>query len=334
MLTQPQGNPAPTVAAAAARRGASDPRGGGRSRPGPGSPPAIRPRRRHRDDRRVAPLFLAPVLVGFALFYVYPTIRGVWFSVTDYTLLNSPSYVGADNYTQLVHDPQFWNALKVTAYYVLVNIGSQTLLALGLAALMHRLTRSVVVRAMLLVPWLVPNVTVGLLWLWLLDANLGFVNHLLGTLGVDTHGYFNSPTWAMPTVALVNTWAYTGYTALLFYAGMLQIPQHLYDSAALDGAGELRMFRRITLPLLRPIIALVLVVSLIGSFQIFDTVAVTTGGGPVGATRVIYYYIYQQAFTYFHMGYAAAAAMVLVVILGILTAVQMRLLRASRSDLG
>ena len=138
---------------------------------------------------------------------------------------------------------------------------------------------------------------------------------------------------ALPSIALINTWAYTGYTALLLYAGMLQIPQHLYESAALDGAGELRMFRKITLPLLRPVLALVLVVSLIGSFQIFDTVAVTTAGDPAGATRVIYFYIYQQAFTYFHMGYASAAAMVLVVILGLLTFVQMRLLRASRSDL-
>jgi multiple sugar transport system permease protein len=290
-------------------------------------------RRRQRDDRRVAWLFLAPVLVGFAVFYGYPTVRGVWFSLTDYSLLNTPSFLGADNYARLVADPQFWNALRVTAYYVVVNIGSQTLLALGLATLMHRLTRSVVLRAMLLVPWLVPNVTVGLLWLWLLDANLGFVNHLLSALGLGTVGFFTSPTWAMPSVALVNTWAYTGYTALLLYAGMLQIPQHLYESAAIDGAGEVGMFRRITLPLLRPILALVLVVSLIGSFQIFDTVAVTTKGGPVSATRVIYFYIYQEAFTYFHMGYAAAAAMALVLILGLLTAVQMRLLRASRSDL-
>ncbi len=296
------------------------------------APPASR-RRRPRDDRRVAWLFLAPVLVGFAVFYGYPTVRGVWFSLTDYSLLNTPSFVGSDNYARLVADAQFWNALKVTAYYVLVNIGSQTVVALGLATLMHRLTRSVVLRAMLLVPWLVPNVTVGLLWLWLLDANLGFVNHLLSALGLGTIGFFTSPSWAMPSVALVNTWAYTGYTALLLYAGMLQIPQHLYESAAIDGAGEVGMFRRITLPLLRPILALVLVVSLIGSFQIFDTVAVTTKGGPVSATRVIYFYIYQEAFTYFHMGYAAAAAMALVVILGLLTAVQMRLLRASRSDL-
>jgi multiple sugar transport system permease protein len=169
--------------------------------------------------------------------------------------------------------------------------------------------------------------------MWLLDTNLGFVNHLLTGIGLDSIGFFYDETWAMPSIAGINAWAYTGYTALLLYAGMLQIPQYLYEGAAIDGAGEVRMFRHVTLPLLRPVLALVLVVSLIGSFQIFDTIAVTTRGGPVAATRVIYYYIYQQAFNYFNMGYASAMAICLALILGVLTAVQMRLLRASRSDL-
>lgn len=288
---------------------------------------------KQRDDRRAAWWFLLPVLVGFAVFYGYPAARGLWYSVTDYTMLNTPSYVGAENYAKLLADEQFWNALLVTGWYVVLNIGSQTLVALGIATLMHRLTRSVVLRATLLLPWLVPNVTIGLLWMWLLDTNLGFVNQLLHVLGFGPVGFFTDETWAMPTVAGINSWAYTGYTALLLYAGMLQIPQYLYEGAAIDGAGEWRMFRRITLPLLRPVLALVLVVSLIGSFQIFDTIAVTTKGGPVDATRVIYYFIYQQAFKYFHMGYAAAAAVSLALILGVLTAIQMRLLRASRSDL-
>jgi multiple sugar transport system permease protein len=286
-----------------------------------------------RDDRRAAWWFLLPVLAGFTLFYGYPAARGLWYSVTDYSMINTPSYVGADNYAQLVHDDEFWNAMLVTVWYVVLNIASQTVLALGIAVLMHRLTRSVVLRATLLLPWLVPNVTIGLLWMWLLDTNLGFVNHLITSIGFDSVGFFVDATWAMPSVAAINTWAYTGYTALLLYAGMLQVPQYLYESAAIDGAGEWRMFSRITLPLLRPVLALVLVISLIGSFQIFDTIAVTTRGGPVSSTRVIYYYIYQQAFNYFHMGYAAAAAICLASILGVLTAVQMRLLRASRSDL-
>jgi len=288
---------------------------------------------KRRDDRRAAWWFLLPVLVGFAVFYGYPAVRGLWYSVTDYTMLNTPSFVGADNYAKLVHDSEFWNSMLVTVWYVVLNIGSQTMLALGVAVLMHRLTRSVVLRATLLLPWLVPNVTIGLLWMWLLDTNLGFVNHLITSLGLDPVGFFVDASWAMPSVAAINTWAYTGYTALLLYAGMLQVPQYLYESAAIDGAGEWRMFSRIPLPLLRPVLALVLVVSLIGSFQIFDTIAVTTKGGPVSATRVIYYYLYQQAFTYFHLGYAAAAAICLALILGVLTVVQMRLLRASRSDL-
>jgi multiple sugar transport system permease protein len=286
-----------------------------------------------RDDRRIALLFIAPVLVGFAIFYLYPTVRGLWWSFTDYSLLAAPDFVGVDNYVAVLQDGEFWNSMGVTLYYVVLNVTSQTVLALLLAALMHRLTRSVVLRTTLLLPWLVPNVTVGLIWLWLLDANLGFVNHVLTAMGLHAVGFFTNPAFAIPTISAVNTWAFTGYTALLFYAGMLQIPGELYESASLDGAGEWRIFSRITLPLLRPILALVLVVSLIGSFQIFDTVAVTTKGGPVNATRVIYYYIYQQAFTYFHMGYAATMAILLVVILGILTAVQLRLLRASESQL-
>lgn len=290
-------------------------------------------KRRRPDDRRVALLFIAPVLVGFALFYLYPTIRGFWWSFTDYSLLGEAEFIGLDNYAAVLQDGEFWNSMGVTLHYVLFNVASQTALALLIAALMHRLTRSVVLRTTLLLPWLVPNVTVGLIWLWLLDTNLGFVNRLVQSLGGDAIGFFTDPILAIPTISLVNTWAFTGYTALLFYAGMLQIPHDIYESASLDGANEFRLFFRITLPLLRPILALVLVVSLIGSFQIFDTVVVTTKGGPVNATRVIYYYIYQHAFTYFNMGYAATMAIVLVVILGILTAVQLRLLRASESQL-
>ncbi|XVQ84379.1 carbohydrate ABC transporter permease [Microbispora siamensis] len=293
---------------------------------------AVLPRRR-RGDGRVALAFLAPVLIGFAAFYVYPAVRGAWYSLTDWNLLSEPGFVGLDNYAELVRDPLFWNSLKVTAYYVVLTVGMQIVLGLGLATLMHRLTRSLVLRSLLVVPWLVPSVTSALLWMWLLDANLGFLNHLLVSLGLDNQGFLTSPELAMPSVAVINAWGATGYTTLLLYAGMLLVPQQIYEAAAIDGTGEVRQFFRITLPLLRPILAFVLVVSLIDSFQLFDAVAVTTKGGPVDATRVVYYYIYEEAFTHFKMGYASALALSLVLILGLLTFVQMRLLRASRSDL-
>ncbi|TYB59508.1 sugar ABC transporter permease [Nonomuraea sp. PA05] len=283
---------------------------------------------------RHAVLFLLPALIGFAVFYIYPSVRGLWLSVTDWNLLSEPEFVGLDNYAELATDPLFWKALLLTAYNTVLNLAGQITLALLLAALMHRLTKSVVLRATLLLPWLVPNVATALLWLWLLDANLGFVNQLLNAMGLPTHGFFNAPAEAMPSVAAVTTWASVGYVALLLYAGMLQIPASVYEAAAMDGAGEVRTFFRVTLPLLRPVLALVLVVSMIGCFQIFDTIAVATRGGPVNATKVIYYYIYQEAFTHFRMGYAAAMALSLVAILGVLTFVQMRLMRASDSDLG
>lgn len=295
---------------------------------------AVRPPgRRRSSDGRAAVWFLLPVLIGFAVFYGYPTVRGLWISLTDWDLLSPAQFVGAANYQAALRDPLFWNALRVTAYFVVLTLAGQLLLALVLAALMHRLTRSAVVRAVLLLPWLVPNVTIGLVWLWLLDANFGLVNHVLSALGGPTQGFFLSPTEAMPSVSLVNIWAGAGYLSLLLYAGMLQIPSSIYEAATIDGAGELRMFFRVTLPLLRPIIALVLVVSTIGSFQIFDTIAVTTKGGPVDLTRVAYFYIYQEAFNHFRMGYAAALAILLVVILGALTVMQMRLLRGATSDL-
>nr|WP_055502949.1 sugar ABC transporter permease [Nonomuraea pusilla] len=287
----------------------------------------------NRGDGRLAVAFLAPVLIGFAVFYVYPSLRGAWYSLTDWNLLSEPRFVGLGNYAKLVGDPLFWNSLKVTFAYVAITIAVQMVAGLGLAALLHRLTRSLVVRSLLLVPWLVPSVTTALLWMWLLDANLGFLNHLLVGLGLDNQGFLTSPDLALTSVAVINSWGGVGYTALLLYAGMLLVPPTVYEAAALDGSGEVRTFFRVTLPLMRPILAFVLVVSLIGSFQLFDTVAVTTKGGPVNATRVVYYYIYEQAFTHFKMGYASALALSLVLILGVLTFVQMRLLRASTSDL-
>ena len=136
--------------------------------------------------------FLAPVCLAFAVFYLYPAIRGAWYSLTDYSLLNTPTFVGLDNYATLVQRPAVLEPARVTGYYVVINIGPQTCCALGLAALMHRLTRSVLMRATLLLPWLVPNVTVALLWMWLLDANLGFVNHLLRGVGLDNQGFLTA----------------------------------------------------------------------------------------------------------------------------------------------
>ncbi len=289
-------------------------------------------KKRVRDDRVAAAIFLIPTFVGFFVFYVYPALRGLWYSFTDFNLIGDAHYVGLDNYARAIGDKEVWNAFAVTIAYALYNIIGQTFLGLLLAALMQRFARSTWVRSLLLLPWLVPNVAIALIWGWLLDSNIGYVTHLLSYIGIDGVTFYNAHA-AMPIVAGINIWAYTGYTALLLYAGMLQIPGELYESAALDGAGETRMFFSITLPLLRPVLVLVLVMGLIGSFQIFDTVQIGYAGHPIPAVRVIYYYIYQQGFTFLKMGYASAVAMLLVLVLAIFTAIQLRLMRAGSSDL-
>lgn len=299
---------------------------------------------RWQDLRRrqglVAGVFLLPAGFGFVVFYLWPALRGLWMSFTDYSLLRgSGELVGLQNYRDLAADALFWHSMRVTTVYVILNIGSQTVLALMLAVLMDRLTRSALVRSVLVLPWLIPQVVIGMLWLWMLDPRLGVVNHLLELAGIGAQGFLGSPDQVVPTLAGINTWRFTGYTALLLFAGLQMIPRYLYEAAALDGAGEWRTFWRVTLPLLRPVLALVLVLSVVGSFQVFDLVQVATGGiggqpgGPANASLVIYVYIFRQAFSFHHAGYAAAMAVVLAALLAVVTFLIMRGLRGSRSDL-
>ena len=289
---------------------------------------------RRFGDLRAALIFIAPASLGFIVFFLIPSIRGIWFSFTNQKLLlPSSDFVGLDNYQRMFSDPLFWNSLVVTLEYVVINIGVQTVLAVGIAVLMHRLTQSVVIRGVILLPYLIANVVVALIWFWMLDYSTGIVNVVLDQLGVDRVAFFGNDVTAIPTIALINVWRFAGYTALLEFAGLQTIPKELYEAGAIDGASEARMFRTITLPLLRPVLALVLVITVVGSFQIFDTVAVTTEGGPVNATRVIYYYIYQQAFEKFDMGYASALSVFLLVTLSVVAYLQLRIMRSNRSDL-
>lgn len=291
------------------------------------------PTRRWNTGALVGYLFILPAVTGFCVFYLYPALRGLQISFTDWNLLSDPKSVGLANYTEVIHDPKFWSALWITLKYVLWNIPLQTVLAMLLAVAMERLIKSMFLKSLLILPFLLSSVLVAMIFLWMLDPQLGIVNSWLTALGIEKQPFFASADQGIPTIALVNIWKYTGFNALLFYAGLQAIPRSVYEAASIDGSSEAHTFWRITLPLLRPVTVFVLVTSIIGSFQIFDTVAVTTQGGPVDATKVLVYYIYQNAFAFFRMGYATAMSMVLFVILVLFTLVQLRLLRANESDL-
>ena len=289
-------------------------------------------RRRPKDDRILGLAFILPATIGLVAFYIWPLVRGIHLSFTEYNLLTPETFTGIDNYRRMVRDDTFWNAVRVTLEYVVINIGLQTLLALAIAVLMQRLTQSTFVRSIVLTPYLVSNVVVAMLWLWLLDATLGVSNQVIEALTGESVNFFSS-TLAIPTIALINVWRHMGYTALLIFAGLQAIPNTVYEAGKIDGASEWTMFWRITIPLLRPILALVLIMTMIGSFQVFDTVSVTAQGGPVDASRVLPYYIYDLAFGRFQFGYASAIAVGLLIILAAITAVQYRLMRAGETDL-
>lgn len=287
-----------------------------------------------RGDGRLAAVFIAPALLGFTVFLLWPTLRGIYLSFTRYNLLTPAEWVGLDNYVRMVNDPIFWDSLMVTVEYVVINIGVQTVAALAIAVLLQRLTQSAVLRGIVLTPYLMSNVVAGLVWLWILDTQLGIGNEIISAVGFDRIPFLADEAWAIPTIALINVWRHVGYTALLLFAGLQAIPNDLYEAARVDGASEWRMFRRITLPLLRPVLAVVLIMTVIGSFQVFDTVAVTTAGGPANATNVLQYYIYGSAFGRFQFGYASAMSVALLVVLTAITVLQYRLTRAGRTDLG
>lgn len=297
----------------------------------PRPPSAFGPNRR-RETLTAFGLVL-PALIGFVLFYAWPAWRAVEISLTDWNLLRAPNWVGLDNYAKLWGDERFWHGMKLSAWYVAFNIPMQTVLGLFLAVVMDRLARSLFIKAVVLLPYLLSNVLVALMWLWLLDPLLGSVNALLTWSGLGHQPFFAGETQALATVAAVNIWRHMGLVALLFLAGLQNIPRYLYEAGALEGATEWQMFWRITLPLLRPVMVFVLVTSVTGSFQIFDTVAVATNGGPLESTRVIVHYIVQNAFSFYKMGYASAMSMTLCLVMVLYTVLQMRILRANENDL-
>ena len=287
----------------------------------------------HRAETLTAWALVLPALIGFVAFYALPTLRAVEISLTDWNLLKPAHFVGLDNYRQMLQDGKFWNGLKLSAYYVLLNIPTQMVLGLFLAVAMDRLTRSLFVKSMVLLPYLLSNVLVAMIWLWMLDPMMGLVNHGLDAAGFERQAFFGGVDQAMITVAAVNIWRHMGLVAMLLLAGLQNIPRNLYEAAALEGASEWQMFCRITLPLLRPVMVFVLVSSVTGSFQIFDTIAVTTNGGPLDSTRVIVHYIVQNAFSFYKMGYASAMSMTLCMLMVVYTLIQMRVMRANENDL-
>lgn len=274
-------------------------------------------------------LFLAPNLIGFLAFTAFPVAMSFALGFLEWDLLSPPRFVGLGNYARLfAEDRLFLKVMWNTVYYTLGSVPLGFMGSLGLALAMNQRLRGIVFfRTAFFVPVVSSGVAIAMLWIWLYHPYFGLVNGFLDVIGVRGPGWLADPRWALPAIIFMSVWKSVGYNMVIFLAGLQGIPQHLYEAAEIDGAGRLARFRYVTIPMLTPTMFFVVVMSIIGSFQVFEASLIMTNGGPADATRTLVLYIYNNAFQYFKMGYGAAMAWVLFAILFLATTVQMRLQR-------
>lgn len=274
-------------------------------------------------------LFVLPWVVGLLVFTLFPVVAGFLMGFTEYQILLPPRWVGLDNYRQIVtDDPQFWTALYNTAYYVVFAVPSSMVVGLLLALLLNsKIWGIALFRTALYVPAIVPILASVALWTWLFHDQFGLVNLFLSSWGIEGPHWFTSPYWTKPTLILWNLW-HVGAGTIIYLAGLQGIPLELYEAAEIDGANRWRRFWAVTIPMLSPTIFFVLIIGIIGSFQIFDAAFVmgwgyrTASAGPLDSLLFYVLYIYHNGFFFFRMGYAAALAWILFVIILAFTLVQ------------
>jgi multiple sugar transport system permease protein len=272
--------------------------------------------------------FLLPDLLGLLVFVLFPIGYAFYISLNSWNALSPMRWVGLNNYTRLLSDWQFWESLKITAIYTAAYVPILFVVSLGLALLVNqRLPAMNFFRTLFFVPVVLSLVVSSLMWKYIFDERAGLLNYLLGFIGIEPQSWLGSVELALPAIIVVSVWIQMGYFMVIFIAGLQDIPRIYYDAAKIDGANALQSFWHISLPLLKPTSLFVVVISLIGSFQVFDQIWVMTQGGPAGATRVTVVYIYQQAFQFLNLGYGSALAFALFLVILIVSLVQFRLLR-------
>jgi multiple sugar transport system permease protein len=274
-------------------------------------------------------LFLSPYAVLCGMFLLAPLCYGLLISGTRWEMLTAapPAFVGLANYREALHDEYFWKALWATTRFVVLAVPLTVGLAVGLAAGLLALPgrAQMGARAAVFIPTLISISVVGILWRWFFNTEFGLFNAYLAPVGLAVP-WLTEPRWAMKAIVLMTLWWTLGGPTLLLLAAMQQIPLHYYEAAALDGAGRLRQFWHITLPLVRPVLLFVVVMTTIAAFQVFGQTFLVTRGGPEHSTRVLVQYIYETAFSRYRMGYAAAMSWLLFGVIALLSAAQALLL--------
>ena len=285
---------------------------------------------RERRDALAAYLLISPALLLFLCFIAGPLIGAIVLSLFNYDLLNPPTFVGLGNYRYLIHDSLAWHTLLVSSEFTVASVVLHVVVGLALAMAVNRKMSKALLyglRTAIFFPVLISWAVVSLIAEYTLDPNFGFITYYLGKIGIHNLNAFADPNTALGAIVGVDLWHTVGFSFIVLLAGLQVIPPYLYEAARVDGAGTLLIFRRITLPMLSPSLFFVIVISFIGAFQIFDPVHIITDGGPGNDTESIVQYIYQNGFTDLYMGYAAALALLVLVVLLLVTIAQFGLAR-------
>ena len=273
---------------------------------------------------------VTPSVLLIGLFGLLPVIWAFVLSFQHNDLQTPGQWAGLDNYRELIHDPVLMDSVRHTLLYTVLFVPTTLVLSLLAAAALNRRIRGITIyRLAVFIPVVTSTIATGVIFTWLMDPDFGLFNAVLSKLGLPTLGFFSSPSQALFSVVLMTVWGWVGFGALIFLAGLQGIPQDLIDAAQIDGCTRRGVFWRIEVPLLRPVSGFMLVWLTINALQLFDEVYVTTKGGPLHATTVVVYYLYLQAFQFFHAGYATAIGTVLFVVIAAITLVQLRLTRDS-----
>lgn len=274
-------------------------------------------------------LCVLPALLGIGAFSLFPVFFSLRTSLYDWDLISPrATYVGTRNFQRLWASDEFWQVLRNTLFFSVGTVALIVVISMGLAMLLDVHLRGIsVFRALFFVPHLTPMVAIASLWMFMYEPEQGMINQALGLLGIPGPAWLQSTTWALPALIIMKTWKAVGYYTVLFLAGLQNIPYDLHEAAKVDGASWLQRVRHITLPLLSPMTLFVTVIAVIGSFQDFDQVFMMTQGGPVSSTAVLVYYLYEQAFQNYRVGYGSAIAVLLLIMLLTFTAIQLRLSR-------
>lgn len=267
-------------------------------------------------DHFTAIMFIFPAFLQYLFFVIFPFFYTFIISFFRWNGMSEPNNIWFDNYIELIRDNVFWSSIKISFTYMVGTTIVVAIMALFFAVLLNKQFRGrYLYRVGFYVPTILPYVAGALIWSWLLEYNYGLVNYILGILGLEKVGWLTDSTMALVSVIIVGIWRNFGYYMVLYLAGLQTIPTYLYEAGKIDGASKWQQFRFITLPLLKPISTMILIVCSLRTFQIFSEVYVMTSGGPMRATNVILYYIYEQTFDNFRLGYGSAMTIIIFTLL-------------------